>query len=268
MTLFIRSHSLFLKKGSFIAIFLFAQLTFSQNAPLTISGESRTSSDFFKDLEEKSGYSFFYLDDWIEKIEVDKNFEDATVSEILEAVLSDTPLNFYILEEEKRVFLLQNTVVYDELPPSFYQTEDTIGNIAVVEKRGSLPPPTFYTEEVSQTAQRLPLIRIGKADEQNLKPTYQLSGRIINAQTGSPIPDLAIRVRGSGRIAVTNEQGEYEMELPAGYNLISTSAMGIRDSEREVIMYNDGSLNLQLQESLEQLQEVVVEAALTALSVR
>ncbi len=260
MTLFIRSHSLFLKKGSFIAIFLFAQLTFSQNAPLTISGESRTSSDFFKDLEEKSGYSFFYLDDWIEKIEVDKNFEDATVSEILEAVLSDTPLNFYILEEEKRVFLLQNTVVYDELPPSFYQTEDTIGNIAVVEKRGSLPPPTFYTEEVSQTAQRLPLIRIGKADEQNLKPTYQLSGRIINAQTGSPIPDLAIRVRGSGRIAVTNEQGEYEMELPAGYNLISTSAMGIRDSEREVIMYNDGSLNLQLQESLEQLQEVVVEA--------
>lgn len=260
MTLFSRPHSLFLKKVSFIAIFLLVQLTFSQNTPITISGESRTSSDFFKELKEKSGYSFFYLDDWIDDLEIGRDFENTPISEILETVLSGTQLNFYILEKEKRVFLLQNTVVYDELPPSFYQIKDSMGNTAVAENRGNLPPPIFYSQEVWQTAQRLPLIRIGKADQQNLSPTYTLSGRIVNAVSGEPIPDLAIRVKGSGRVSVTNGQGEYEMELPAGYNVISTSAMGIRDSEREVIMYNDGILNLQLQESLEQLQEVVVEA--------
>lgn len=241
-------------------MFLVMQLTFSQNAPITILGDSKTSTDFFTELEEKSGYSFFYLDDWIENIEIEQNFQEATISEILDSVLSGTQLNFYVSEEEKRVFLLQNTVVYDELPPSFYQTRDTLENMRIGESRGNIPPPTFYTEEVSQTVEKLPLIKVGRADGQNLRSTYQLSGRVVNSQTGAPIPDLAIRVQGSGRITVTNEQGEYEMDLPAGYNLISTSAMGIKDSEREVIMYNDGTLDLQLQESLEQLQEVVVEA--------
>ncbi|MCK0160364.1 TonB-dependent receptor domain-containing protein [Allomuricauda sp. F6463D] len=223
-------------------------------------GKTKSATDFFKELEGKSNYSFLYLDDSVQSLEIKEDFKDASIVEILETVLSDTQLNFYILEEEKRVFLLQNTIIYDELPSSFYQTIDTVGSTAVVQEQRNIPPPIFYTEEVSQTPQKLTLIRIGKADEQNLKSTYLLSGRITNAQTGSPIPDLAIRVRGSSRIAVTNEQGGYEIELPAGYNLILTSAMGVQDAEREVIMYNDGSLNLQLQESLEQLQEVVVEA--------
>src|SRR6056297_3534010 len=236
------------------------QFTFSQNATITIPADSKTSSEFFKELQDKSGYSFFYLDDWIENIEIEQNFQDATVSEILDAVLSDTSLNFYILEEEKRVFLLQNTVIYDKLPPSFYQTLDTLENTTVVQDQRNIPPPTFYNDEVSQTTQKFPVVRIGRADEQNLRPTYTLSGRIVNAQTGDPIPDMTIRAKGSGRVAVTDEQGSYELQMPAGYNIISTSAMGIQNTDREVIMYNDGTLNLQLQESLEQLEEVVVEA--------
>lgn len=243
-----------------LVIFLMVQFTFSQNASITISGDSKTSSEFFRELEDKSGYSFFYLDDWIENIEVAERFDDASIVEVLSTVLSVTSLNFYVLEEEKRVFLLQNSVVYDELPASFYQQKDAITSDQAVIARGNLPPPTFYNDEVSQTTQNLPVVRVGRADEQNLKSAYKLSGRVVNAQTAAPIPDLAIRVKESGRVAVTNEQGEYELILPAGYNLIATSAMGIRDSEQEVIMYNDGTLNLELQESLEQLQEVVVEA--------
>ncbi|MBA4746779.1 MAG: TonB-dependent receptor [Muricauda sp.] len=260
MTYFTKPRSSLIKKGSLLTILLVVQFAFSQNVPITISGESKTSSEFFKELEDKSGYSFFYLDDWIEDLKVEQNFQEATISNILEVVLSETQLNFYLLEEEKRVFLLQNTVIYDELPPSFYQTKDTLGSTAVVQDKRNVPPPTFYNDEVSQTTEKLPVVRIGRANEQHLRPTYRLSGRAINAETGAPIPDLAIRVGGRSGVTVTNEQGEYELVLPAGYNLISTSAMGIRDSERKVIMYNDGTLNLQLQESLEQLQEVVVEA--------
>ncbi|MDF0706534.1 TonB-dependent receptor [Flagellimonas okinawensis] len=241
-------------------MFLWGQFTFSQTEPITISSDTKTTIEFLNELEDKSNYSLFYLEDWIQDLEINDNFTNASITDILESILSDTSLNFYVLEDERRVFFLQNTVVYDELPPAFYQRSDTVIMSQVAENRNNIPPPTFYNDEVSQTAQKLPIARVGRADEQNLRPTYQLTGRVINAQSGSPIPDLAIRSRGSGRVAVTNEQGEFTMELPAGYNVITTSAMGIRDSEREVIMYNDGTLNLLLQESLEQLQEVVVEA--------
>ncbi|WP_349351835.1 MULTISPECIES: TonB-dependent receptor [unclassified Flagellimonas] len=248
----------FFKKGSWFAIFLMAQLMFSQNTEISVSQETQNPQEFFQELQEKSGYTFFYLQDWIDGLELPENIPNASLSEILDTLLSDTSLNYYILEEEKRVFLLQNTIIYDELPISFYQQSDTILQSQTAETRGNLPPPTFFQDEVVQRQQQLPVARVGRADEQDLRSSYSLSGRVLNAENGAPIPDLAIR--SGGRVAVTDERGAYELELPAGYNLVSTSAMGIQDSEREVIMYNDGTLDFVLQESLEQLEEVVVEA--------
>ncbi|WP_241244333.1 TonB-dependent receptor [Flagellimonas marinaquae] len=245
----IKMSSLF-KKGSWFAIFLMVQLMFSQN--------TANPNGFFQELQQKSGYTFFYLEEWMDGLALPENIPDASLSEILDTVLSDTSLNYYILEEEKRVFLLQNTIIYDELPLSFYQQSDTILQSQTAETRGNLPPPTFFQDEVVQRKRQLPVARVGRADEQDLRSSYRLSGRVYNAENGTPIPDLAIR--SGGRVAVTDERGAYELELPAGYNLIATSAMGIQDSEREVIMYNDGTLDFVLQESLEQLEEVVVEA--------
>ena len=248
----------FFKKGSWFAIFLMVQSMFSQNTEISVSQETQNPQEFFQELQEKSGYTFFYLQDWIDGLELPENIPDASLSEILDTLLSDTSLNYYIMEEEKRVFLLQNTIIYDELPLSFYQQSDTILQSQTAETRGNLPPPTFFQDEVVQRQQQLPVARVGRADERDLRSSYRLSGRVLNAENGAPIPDLAIR--SGGRVAVTDERGAYELELPAGYNLVSTSAMGIQDSEREVIMYNDGTLDFVLQESLEQLEEVVVEA--------
>ncbi|MDX1471504.1 MAG: TonB-dependent receptor, partial [Flavobacteriaceae bacterium] len=77
---------------------------------------------------------------------------------------------------------------------------------------------------------------------------------------GEPIPELVITLESSNQSVVTNEEGNYTIQLPAGYNVLRTRAIGIRDTEREVIMYNNGSLDLYLEEGLEQLQEVVVDA--------
>ncbi|WP_375325137.1 TonB-dependent receptor domain-containing protein [Flagellimonas sp. GZD32] len=241
--------------------FLFwGQSIYSQEANITISGNTKSPSDFFAELEERSGYSFFYLQEWLDDLEIQQDFQDASLSDILNSVLSGTQLNFYVSEKEKRIFLLQNSIVYDELPDNFFGVMDSTDNQENAIVNQNLPPPAFFKEATAQTANKLPLVRIGRADRQDLKSTYRLTGKALNARTGEPIPDLAIRIRGSARIAVTDEQGNYNIELPAGYNVISTSAMGIREMEREVVMYNDGSLNLNLEESLEQLDEVVLEA--------
>ena len=225
----------------------FVQVSLAQVEPSNSASTSKTASEIFQELQQKSGYTFFYLEEWMDGLALPENIPNASLSEILDTLLSDTSLNYYILEEEKRVFLLQNTIIYDELPISFYQQSDTILQSQTAETRGNLPPPTFFQDEVVQRQQQLPVARVGRADERDLRSSYRLSGRVLNAENGAPIPDLAIR--SGGRVAVTDERGAYELELPAGYNLVSTSAMGIQDSEREVIMYNDGTLDFVLQES-------------------
>ena len=127
----------FFKKGSWFAIFLMVQSMFSQNTEISVSQDTQNPQEFFQELQEKSGYTFFYLQDWIDGLELPENIPNASLSEILDTVLSDTSLNYYILEEEKRVFLLQNTIIYDELPLSFYQQSDTILQSQTAETRGN-----------------------------------------------------------------------------------------------------------------------------------
>ncbi len=228
-----------------------------------ISGTYKNSplKDIILDLESRSDYKFFFIDNWVQKDSLSVSFNNEGLEDVLEKLFSKTSLNFYILEDEKRVFLLENTLVYDKLPRDFFGKIVDSSSLAITKGTFSTPKPTFFDDEIRQKGKSFKIVRIGKANEANsIKATYILSGKAINSSTSEPIQDLAIRVANTNLIAVTDVNGNYTLELPSGYNLIVTSAMGIEDSSREVVMYSDGELNLLLQEGLERLEEVVVEA--------
>ncbi|WP_431111585.1 STN domain-containing protein, partial [Winogradskyella poriferorum] len=71
-------------------------------------------------MEQQSGYTFFYLDDWLKGIAVPGNLEGLELTDALDVILEGTTLNYYMLDTEKRVFLLQNGIIYDELPNGFF----------------------------------------------------------------------------------------------------------------------------------------------------
>ena len=212
------------------------------------------------DIESKSGYQFFFVDDWLPKDSITISFSNESFENVLDKLLSKTLLNYYVLESDKRVFLLENTLIYDELPRDFFGKENDSTQIVTGQRSATPPNPIFFDDEIRQKGKSFRVVRIGKANENNSKSSYTLSGKAINTSTSEPISDMAIRVKGTNLITATDANGNYTIELPAGYNVISTSAMGIEDSSREVIMYADGELNLELEEGLERLDEVVVEA--------
>jgi hypothetical protein len=235
-------------------------LTYAQE---TLSGEPQerieTNASLLK-LEQETGYRFFFLEEWIREIPEEIDLSGLTLSEALDTLLADTHLNYFILEEEKRVFLLENTLIHDELPKHFFGRRDTIASETTEEIAATRPAPAFLAESVQRTARNYPIARIGKASSSQLRQSFILSGRATNESTGEPIPDLAIRLSGTNRVTITDELGNYSIELPPGYNVLSITAIGIENMEREIVMYNDGTLNLAMEEGLEQLDEVVVEA--------
>ena len=243
------------------AFFLLFPLTLSAQETGTVSNDSLALKTALLELERSSGYQFFFRDDWL----VNKTFSNPSgageLADTLAALLAETDLNFYIIEDEKRVVLLQNGVIYDELPTNFFGREaaDSLSQEAANVIDVNRPPPAFFQEN-RRRARQYPLVRIGKANDTDLRKVFTLSGQVTNSRTGEAVPDLAIRIQGSNTVAVTDEAGRYSIELPAGYNIISATAMGIQDMDREVVMYNDGSLDLAMEEGLEQLDEVVVEA--------
>ena len=225
---------------------------------ISISFENTNIKSVLSKIEEATNYKFFYVDSWFSNELVSGNYVNSRTSKILEDLFKETALNFYVLNNEK-IILTKNNIIYDQLPNGFfkesYKTTEMENSVSDVQPI----TPVFYSTKRASGSVKLETVRIGKADKENNQSSYTLQG-YVRKKNGEPIPDLSILVKGKGLGIVTDSNGYFKINLPTGQNTLIARAMGIQDVEREVIIYNNGSLDFELTESLELLDEVVVEA--------
>ena len=212
-------------------------------------------------IEEKTDYQFYYLEEWVEDVRVSGTYENTQVSLILDDLFKDTVLNFYIAEDNK-IFLLQNSQIYDTLPKDFFGKSETLEDDGPSYDDIQDLGPLFLNAEDIGVSRGMPVVKIGRENRNNRQRTFTLRGKVTNARNGQPIPDLAIIVEGDSGGTSTNANGNYSLELPVGENVIRTQGLGIQDSRTKIILYNNGTYNFDLNESVEALDEVVVQGNL------
>lgn len=226
---------------------------------ISITFSDVTLKQVISEIENKSPYRFFFLEEWLPERRISGSFREKEVDEILEELLRSTDINYIFMGD--RVIFTHNSVVYDELPENFFGAEvvDKITESTEQGEEGSYNPVfNVVTEEPKK--KELETVYIGKAEKRNKANFFTLSGVVKNAENGEPISNLAISVKGRNLGAVTGENGYYELKLPAGVNIIETSSLGNEDITRRVVIYNNGKLDLELEEDFEQLSEVLLES--------
>lgn len=225
---------------------------------ISLNFEDIPITDALQRIEGMTSYNFNYAQEWMEGIRVSGNFTDATTATVLSDIFKDTPLNFYVLDGHK-IILTKNNIIYDQLPRGFFREDKKLTEQDIQTENQAINP-VFYSSEQLPSQTRLETVRIGKSELGSSQNRYSLQGYVRNGKTGEPIQDLSILVKGKGIGTVTDETGYYQIDLPAGQNILITRSLGILGSEREVVIYNNGSLDFDLAESIELLDEVVVEA--------
>ena len=244
-----------MRKLLYTLIFLSFQVTFSQNQnTISVNFTDASIGEVIQQIEANSDYHFYFVEEWLGDKTVTGNFNNVSVQEVLDAIFKDTVLNYYLLEN-KEIVLIRNNVIYDELPENFFGRERVVENTVTTRKKNI--NPSFYVEQKSST--RTETFRIGKEDINSTRERYSLSGYVTNFRTGRPIGNLAIVVSGTSIGTQTDKNGFYQIDLPPGQSILETSSVGIQDSRKRVIIYNDGELDFELDESLEQLDEVILE---------
>ncbi|SHJ06607.1 TonB-dependent receptor [Aquimarina spongiae] len=244
-----------MRKLLYTLIFLLYQVTFSQNqTTISVNFTDASIGEVIQEIEANSNYHFYFVEEWLGDKRVTGNYNNVPVQEVLNAIFKDTVLNYYLLDNNE-IVLIRNNVIYDELPENFFGREKVVEN--TVTKRKKNINPSFYVEQKSST--RTETFRIGKEDINSTRERYSLSGYVTNFRTGRPIGNLAIVVSGTSIGTQTDKNGFYQIDLPPGQSILETSSVGIQDSRKRVIIYNDGELDFELDESLEQLDEVILE---------
>ncbi|MFK7811680.1 MAG: carboxypeptidase-like regulatory domain-containing protein [Maribacter sp.] len=206
-------------------------------------------------IETKSRYRFYYLKQWVDNTLVSGNYEDEEALTVLENILRNTVINFYI-HEDRDVFLTKNSQINDVLPKDFFgkKNNQTIVDSDLQNKAA----PLFIYDRMPISRGKIETVRIGKENRESNRTNFTLSGKAINSKNGKPISDLAIFLKGKSTGTSTDSDGNYSVNLQIGENIIETRALGIQTVKKRFLIFNNGKYDFVLDESIELLDEVVV----------
>ncbi|MBE7638849.1 TonB-dependent receptor [Salegentibacter sp. BLCTC] len=220
---------------------------------ISLNFDNKQIPEILIEIEKKTNYQFFYDEDWFGLSKFSGDYANTKLTEILEDLFKTTNINYFIKGD--RIILTQGSIIYDRLPQGFLNIKTKKGNNGVENKNVD---PVFYSQNQEQT-DVVETILIGKENRQSNKSTYKLKGRIISKK-GEPISGLNILIPNQNKGTITDFDGNYEIWLSKGINIFETQALGVEKVKKRLVVYNDGILNLELEESFEELGEVLVEA--------
>lgn len=228
-------------------LFLLLHTCFYSQKKITITYKDYSTVEVLNLIEEKTDYNFFYLKEWFTEDLKTGSYKDETIQNILDGVLENTSLNYYVLNNNN-VILTQNSLIRDT-PYKTRKKESVNTPIAINDVK-----PIF----IQSSSSNIRTIRIGKETRNNSLKKFTLKGRVTNITNKEPVINAVVLIKRLNINTITDENGNYTISLPAGAHLIETKTLGMLDSKTNVILYNNGALNIYLKENAEMLDELII----------
>ncbi|MGE0590884.1 MAG: carboxypeptidase-like regulatory domain-containing protein, partial [Cyclobacteriaceae bacterium] len=184
-----------------------------------------------RDIEEQHGIRFFYLDSWFENSRVEIDFSGLTLQEALTEITRGTDLSFTVLDNY--------AIIFSKDPTQALQRREILTDAA----RGR--------KKIDNTV-------IG--DPASPKPGNEvvLTGRIIDEKTKEAIAGVSVYVNDMEKGTITDPDGNYRMTMSKGEHIITYSYVNYEEKLTDLRIYNDGKIDVNLEEVPRLLDEVVI----------
>lgn len=206
------------------------------------------------DLEAKTGLHFYYDSLLLDSILITANIKQQLLNSILDKTFENTGINFII--NKNNVFLTRGSLLKTKLAQGYYNDR-----LKLPENRVNTENRLYTsleTDKVQEAVTPNKIYEIGIKTNELKKGTAVIAGYVRDLNTGEPINGASIATADLKERAVTNELGLYSFTLPYGAHKLIISASGNRDSRRQVMVYGDGKLNIELKEKVISLKEVSI----------
>jgi len=215
-------------------------------------------SQFVQEVETQTGYHFYYDPSQTDSLKITHRADNQPLDKAMAEIFESTDLHFS-LDDHGHVFITKGAVIYTTLPENFFgrkKTSDT-SSFAVAE-----PEET----EADKAKNKLKASMENKLFEVGIKTntigqgSATIAGYIRDEKTGEPIIGANVTTENKKTGAVTDQFGYFSLTLPKGRQLLLVSSIGMNDTRRQVMLYSDGKLNIEMYEYVPTLKRVVVSA--------
>lgn len=239
-------------KTRFLIIALGIALSATAQQPLRITFENRPAGELFSQLEMAADCHIFCDQETADSLIVDINGSFPSVDAVLQHALEQTPWQ-YATVDHKNFFILKGATLIAALPENYFHQE-AVDTTDYKEHATSL----FGMKREQKATSENRVYEIGDPGARSIPPKIKLSGTLTDFKTGEPVSGVAIYIKEPLIGVTTDAFGYYSIEFPSGRQELEIKGIGMKDTRRQVMLYGDGKLDIELEEQIYALKEVTV----------
>ncbi|MBK5277855.1 MAG: TonB-dependent receptor [Bacteroidia bacterium] len=219
--------------------------------PITAEFKNLTFDEFVNQIEKNTAYHFLYDKSWTDSLKVNLSVLRKIVPEILDQMFQNTELR-YAIDKNHSIYISLGQSVLTDLPFDFFGDGEEVN------------PQKTYAEDYApyeevDKAKEEKLVTIGLKTA-NSKATANIAGYVRNVNSGEAVIGASVFIE-NPLIGVASDQfGYFSITLPKGRHEIIIKSLEMKSTKRQVMLYSDGKLDIELQEDVTPLKEIVVQS--------
>jgi hypothetical protein len=250
------------KNGSFILAVLFlllgCQQSFGQKDSLplvTVNVDSVTLEQLVLSVERQTSLHFYYDASQTDSLTFTVHAQQQPVAVVMEQALRNTPFQFAVTGDGNAFISKEKAIVVNFTPENITgaSTADGIAATNGLQKKAK-------GKDVIKTTLENKVYDVGDKFLNAGTNTAIIAGTVTDAKTGEPVVGAFLQVDQTGVSGVTDQYGYFSFSLPRGRHVISIQSLGMKDTRRQVQLYNDGKLNIDMQSTVLTIKNVVISA--------
>lgn len=221
----------------------------SQASAQQIKADNCPLTEVLQQVQQQTKYRFYWKALETEGINVSIDTDAKDIHQLMKALLKGTDLK-YTVHDDQTVFLLKNKTLM-EIPPLFALEN---GNAS-----GTNQELLLSGKQKATSGNKIYVV--GKPGSPTSQKMVELTGTITSFKTGEPVMGVNMVVKKpTWSAAVSDANGRYVLKVPQGEVDVEMTGIGIIDTHRRLMVYENGTLDIELEDKMQTLEEVTVTA--------
>ncbi len=206
--------------------------------------------DLAKQIEAQTRLHIYYDSSTFAKKTFSYSSKTESLNTVLNKLFSGESLHFSF-DDQANLFFTKSKSLNLILAESYFTGNKT----AIAANNNSAEE-----EDISDTKEALvdkTIYEIGDKNNKTQKSVL-VGGIIKDAKTGQPVSGVNVYIENPRIGATTDQFGSFTLSLPRGKHLLNIQSLGMRDIKRQIVLYSDGKMNVDMTETIQSLKRVTV----------
>ena len=242
-------------------LLIFCSLLFNQeamgqgNKRISLNLTDAPFLQFVQETERISGSHFYFNAIETDSLHITVKVDDVSLPDLLKKVFENSGFQ-YAIDTQNRIFVTKKFKVQTTLADGFFDRKKTIRD-TITEPIAALPAFEQVKEKLRASLESK-LFEIGNKTNTIGKGNAIVTGYARDSKNGEALSGAVVYIDSPAIKTVTDQFGYFTISLPKGRQTLHVNSLGMKDTRRQLMLYSDGKLTIELEDFVVSLKAVTI----------